>query len=600
MLPRFLVVSKYELKQYRGSLVDEAVVFLVILAAFLMLITPQVSETSLPSSHKIYRVGYLEGSRIGSLDSYTLQFIPYSEKYDMMQDSSLNEIDAFGVQGRSGAVFFGSGRVKSDAALSHVSGLISQFNMNLISDYVSGNGNLSGILLPLRIQIIDETINYSKAVSGEVDAQRRRMFTVRRPIATQAAAQPADLQSSVTPLQVPITLNESRFSQLVDEDPVLAGMSSSANMTLPSELTVEFPFKTLYRNMMLLSPIVMLSILLALSLSRERVDRNIENLFAVPITNAEMLLGKAIPYLALMLLLSLAYGLTATFTLEALKVALVFMALSVTMVSFSMFSVIVARSYRELTFIGSFSMFAFFLFIVLPNVFSGVNVLAFISPLDTVTSIENGAVITYSDLLLSLIPYSFLSLFFLTFTGLCFNAEVISSSMDFRSLLLTFYSQLSRLLQNRLVYVFVSVSLLVPFIFIIESIMAYLVLPLGYIAPVLSLILLASTEEVVKIIPLYYRRMNPLLYGIISGAGFFIMEKMFNLYLIIKVYSFLGGPYIYFVGRLLPTFALHIASTTIFASVVYKRKGKSWFAVGLFLSVTLHVVYNILALRGLI
>jgi hypothetical protein len=300
-----------------------------------------------------------------------------------------------------------------------------------------------------------------------------------------------------------------------------------------------------------------------------------------------------------MVAMSLLYGLYVTLSLEALKIALVFIALSFAMVSFSFFSVLISRSYRELTFIGSFSMFAFFLFIVLPNVFSGVNVLSFISPLDIVTSIENGASITYPDLALSLLPYGFLGMFFLSFTGVCFNAEVVSSSSDFRKLLQIFYSTLSRILNNGITYVFVAVSLQVPFIFIIESILAYLAMPLGRIAPIVSLLLLATVEELVKIIPYNYRRMNPLIYGITAGTAFFVMEKLFNLYLVVKVYSYLGGPYVLFFTKLLPTLGLHIISTTLFAAIIYRSRKPQWFILGLIASVTVHFIYNYMLITGL-
>jgi hypothetical protein len=299
-----------------------------------------------------------------------------------------------------------------------------------------------------------------------------------------------------------------------------------------------------------------------------------------------------------MTVLSLIYGLYIVIGLDALKVAFVFITISMTMVSFSLFSVLISRSYRELTFIGSFSTFAFFFFIILPNVFAGINVLSFISPLDTVTSIENGVAIPVSDLILSLLPYCCLTMFFLSFTGLCFNAEVMFSSMSFGSLLGLFYSTLTKILRSSIVYIFVSVSLLVPFIFIVESILAYLILPLGSAAPLLSLILLAAVEEVVKITPYRYRKTNPLLYGIVAGASFFAVEKLFNLYLIVKVYSYLGGPYLVFFQRLLPTLGLHMLSTTMFALALSLGNRRSWYVVGLLAAVMVHVVYNYLVLSG--
>jgi hypothetical protein len=590
MSPRYLAVSRAELRQYRGSLVDEAVLLLIVLAGIMMLVTPQVSEGSLPSSHKIYRVGYLEGGVFGHLDSYTLDLMPYSARYEMIYASNINQIDGFAESARKGYVVFGSGTMKSDAALGHMGSLLTDYNSQLILDNVQRNANLSGILLPVRLQVFDEDIDYSAAINGSVDLRRRQL------LGTQRLGEEGN--QTVNPLESGGAGGQAPPAGHAASD-LTAGPVNSTTLSLPSDLAVEFPFKNLYKNMTLLSPIILLSILLSLSLARERVDRNIENLFACPLSTWEILLGKSLPYFAAMAALSLGYGLWITSSMETFKAAAVFLTISATMVSFSLFSVVVSRSYRELTFIGSFSMFAFFFFIVLPNVFAGVNVLAFISPLDTVTSLENGASVPAADVALSLLPYAFLCLFFLSFVLACFTPEVMQASMGFSELMKLFYRTLSKRFRGGAAYAAVAVALLVPFIFIVESIMAYLVMPLGSLAPVLSLMLLAVAEETVKIIPLYYKRMNPIWYGLVAGAAFFATEKLFNLYLIAKVYSYLGGPYMFFLQNMAPTLLLHVLSTSAFALIVYYGRRRAWFPVGLLVSVMMHVVYNSIILGGL-
>lgn len=593
MLSRVLVVAKYELRQYRGSVVDEAVVALIILAGFFMLVTPEVAQTSLPSSHGIYRVGYLEGSLLGRMSSYTLELMPYSSKYDMISASSLNEIDAFAVYSSGRIVVFGSGTMKSDAALSHLNSIIEGYNSNLVFEYVDRDRQLASILLPLRLRLVEEEIDYTSVLNGSIEQKRTRVLGDIR-FVEEDEEPPVTTSDAVSFEPGPQPAPE----QLPDAPTPTVVPSQDEDLVLPLDLSIDFPFRTLYRNMTLLSPLLLLSILLALSLSRERFDRTLENLFDSPLTKAEILLGKAVPYLVAMSCLSLVYGLATSLTLDALKVAFVFWVLSVTLLSFGAFSAFVSRSYRELTFIGSFSMFSFFFFIVLPNVFSGVNVLSFISPLDTVTAIENGASIPVTDIVLSLLPYAFLSMFFLTFTGVCFTPELAYSSSGFASLMSAFFRHLTAMLPNKLLYVTISVALLVPFVFIIESILAYLVLPLGYVAPFMSLLLLAVVEEIVKVTPLLHRRMNPVLYGVAAGASFFITEKLFNLYLIVKVYTYLAGPYVFFFKNLAPTFAVHIVATTVFASILHYGGKRTGFILGLAASSIIHFTYNYLLIGG--
>ena len=594
MLPRFLAVSRNELRQYRASYVDEAVVLLVVLTGFLMLVTPAVRDFSLPSSYKLYRIGYVEGSPLGGLDPYSLEMVPYHDSIEMIYASNVNEVDAFVDRARGGYVVFGSGNRKSDAALGNMGGVLAAYNAELISEAADRDPSLSGILLPLRLQVMEAEIDYPKAISASSDERRRQLTGLGGYVRDEINVNDVRSDGSVV-----ATAGSAGDSSAPDAKAATAG-AGDMSLTLPEQLNVEFPFANLYRNMTLLSPLILFSILLSLSLAREKVDRNIENLFAAPLTGTQILVGKALPYALVMLALSLIYGLDTSFGFGGLEAALVFAVISSTLLSFSMFSAVVARSYRELTFIGSFSIFTFFFFIILPNVFAGVSVLAFISPLDTVTSIGNGAAVPAADLVLSLLPYASLTCFFAAFTACTFNPESMHASTDLRLLARMFYGGLSRRLSGGAAYAAVSVALLVPFIFVIESILAYLVLPLGSIAPLASLGLLAVVEEAVKILPLLYRRMNPLLYGLSAGAAFFVTEKAFNIYLIAKVYSYLGGPYMLFLGKMLPTLIVHIAATTVFAALVYYGRRRVWGILGFFAAVSIHMAYNLMVLGGMV
>jgi hypothetical protein len=199
-----------------------------------------------------------------------------------------------------------------------------------------------------------------------------------------------------------------------------------------------------------------------------------------------------------------------------------------------------------------------------------------------------------------MLPYLFLTAFFTSFSWASFTPDVIYTIYGFSRMLSYFYETLAKALKSQVMFVFLSVALLVPFVFIVESVLAYLVLPLGYIAPFMSLLLLAGVEEIVKITPMYHKRVNPILYGVVGGLSFFLMEKIFNLYLVYKAYIFLGGPYAIFMSKFLPTLGIHILSTTLFATIAYYSRRRSWFVMGLMMSVMIHFTYNVLVLRGLI
>jgi hypothetical protein len=244
---------------------------------------------------------------------------------------------------------------------------------------------------------------------------------------------------------------------------------------------------------------------------------------------------------------------------------------------------------------------SFLMFIVIPNIFSGINVLAFLSPLDTITSLQNGASVGAIDVFLSLLPYKFLCAFFLATTLVCFSPETFQNTPGILGMIRLFYGSLPGYVGGGIVYAMVSVSLLVPFIFIVQTVLAYLIMPLGYMAPVLTIFLLAALEELVKILPYHYnKRLNPLAFGLISGASFFLTEKLFNIYLISKVYSFLPAPYTVFVIKgLISTFVLHVSATSVFAVILWlfatllpKSKSRMPLWLGLFTVTVMHYLYN--------
>ena len=588
-------IAKNELRQYLSSHADGLLLFILALLAFLTLLTPEFQQSALPSSYGIYSVGYLRGSQASKADSYSLRLVPFEDRYEMMYASNMGYIDAFIIDGRDGMAVFSSGGKKSEAALTRIDQALSSLNSRLMMEKAFSDESLYGVFLPLRIDVVRQKIDYDAVLNGSMQAGRNLLKSQKKDISvgTQKVEKSTDF-SQKSP-------GKDYFGDFSDAKTPSSGQASYAGLSLPSDLEAEFPFKSLYRNMTFITPLLMLSILVCLSLSKERIDRSIENLFMTPLTNFEILSGKALPYAFFMLIICGIYGFwVGGLKTCSIKVFLVFAAVSASMLSFSLFSFVVSRSYRELTLIGSFSLFVFFFFIVLPNVFSGVNVLSFISPLNTVTSIENGAFISFSDIFLSLLPYAFMCAFFTSFACTCFNSEILSQDKSFFGLLPHFYESLQRSSQDKHLYVMLSVSLLVPFIFIVENIMAYLVLPMGSLAPLLSLVLFAMAEEAVKIIPYYYIRMNPLKYGAISGMSFFICEKVFNLYLVVKVYSYLGGPYAYFLRAMAPTLALHMLTTAVFAAIIWKNKGPNRLFIGLLASSWLHVSYNLMVLGGVI
>ncbi|MFH1722118.1 MAG: hypothetical protein ABH950_05900 [Candidatus Altiarchaeota archaeon] len=608
---RLLVISKYEMKQYQKSHLNVGSILGICLVSLLLLVNPSVKNVELPSAQRLYRIGfYQEGDIVSWMRvSFPFRMIYFQEILGMVEALEERTVDGgLIIQGNIVNVM-GSGTMKSDGALNRIEEEFKYINNEQIRKSVNEQPEMAGILLPLRVQVIEEEVDYEKIINGSLDIKRKRFLQEKQSDTIKSfLGKDVDIFNDQKSINVKVsgaggdgsgTIDLSRFDESGSGSDSFgaSGIRQEESLVLPDELRVDFPFMNLFRNMMFLAPSIILSLMFSLSLIREKVDRSLNNLFSAPLGKLDIILGKALPYIVLMTLINVIYGLSISSGFEALKVTFIFMSVSIVILSTGLFSVVISRSYRELTFIGSFYIFIFLFMIVLPNVFAGINALALISPISHITSIENGASISWIELILSLFPYHILTVSFLAFTVFTFDADVLFSDWRIRDIVEHYHVMLSHALRNSAAYVFVSVALIVPFVFLIESIFSYLIIPLGRLSSVTSLLIFAAIEELAKITPfiiLRKRLIKPLYYGILAGTSFFVTERIFNIYLISKIFSYFGGPYLYFIAKnLLATWGLHIV-TVVFMAYGFTHLSGRVQKTGLFiLIVLLHFVYNL-------
>ncbi len=594
MPPRFLTISKYEVKQYSGRYFEQLFVFAGIILIFLILSPSDAGAGTLdtPSSYSMYRIGYNRGSAFEAHNHYSLNMLPYDSRAEALEDLEAGAIDVYAFEECGGASFETAGTVKSAAALKRVQQVMVGVKRDRIYALADANESLDGILLPIKVRTEEIEVDYGGAIDPSVLLHRVRFINRSRDNGNVSDVNILDIDEVMGQNLSGIRSGRRYSSAENDTDEV--------GFTLPEEWEIPFVFESLYHNMSVVSVSILLALLLTLSFAREKVNDTMDVLLQTPAAKWEILAGKSIPYLSVMVAVNLAYGFVTVGPVEGLKIGYIFTVLSVTLVSFALFAVLASRSYRELTFTSTISLLSFLMFIVLPNIFSGLNVLAFISPLDTITSIENNAPVGLGDVFLSLLPYKFLSMFFLAASLMCFNADTFHNTPGVLGLVKLFYTNLSRRLGGGVKYMVAGVALLVPFIYVVQNITAYLIIPLGLAAPYASLLVLALAEELAKILPYHFnRRINPLLYGVVAGASFFVTEKVFNIYLISKVYSYLPPPYTMFVFKgLAYTLFLHVTVTAAYAFLLSKTSGRRSLFYGLAAATVIHAAYNLFMLRG--
>jgi hypothetical protein len=584
MIPRFLTIALYEVRQYRRSYFEQLFAFAGVALIFLMVSGGGEGATlDTPASYGIYRVGYVARAGLDNYTHYSITMLPYGGRDDALRALSAGVLDVYADVNGSRVSFMTEGTVKSEAAVKRLKQLLLGEKRSSIYSLADANSSLDGILLPVKVRAQEYEVDYSNAV----DPRRSRRIN-------RAATDNGEAGGGGNILN-PDDVRRMNLTQYFAEAPAApADDVDRSGFTLPEEWEIPFVFRTLYYNMAAVSASILLSIMLTISFAREKVKNTIVVLFQTPATRADILAGKALPYFLAMAAVNAAYCAWAVPGWAGLKAFYVFSVLSLTLVSFSLFCVLASRNYREVTFMGSLSLMSFLLFIVLPNVFSGVNLLAFISPLDTVTSLQNGLPVGAFDVFVSLLPYKFLCLFFFASSLVCFTPETFHDTPGTVGLLRLFYLGMAAQLGDGAAYVAACVCLLVPFVFIVQTVIAYLILPFGFMAPYASVFLLAAVEEVAKILPYHYnRRIPPAWYGLVAGATFFVTEKAFNLYLISKVYSLLPAPYTVFVIKgWMATLVVHVLVTTLLAYAMSRGNSRLRDWAALAAAALAHYAYN--------
>ncbi|MFC2154666.1 hypothetical protein ACFLRC_04225, partial [Candidatus Altiarchaeota archaeon] len=616
-LRRILIISKYEVKQYLRSHFNVGSIIGICLVSLLLLLSPNVERVELPSAQRLYRVGFYQDNEIISWlqQSFPFRMVRYNDVIEMVKALNSEEIDSgIIIQGNMVNVM-GSGTSKSDGAINRIRDEFSIINSQYIRNVIREKPELKGILIPLEIRVIEKEVDYNKIINGSIDIKRRKFLEDNQKgiqdmlLKSGSSGDEKDAKISVEIVDFGEDAETER-QKLIErggESPLelrgIVGLRKEESLLIPAELRVDFPFMNLFRNMILLAPPIILSLMFSLSLIREKVDRSLNNLFSAPVSKFDIIVGKALPYFLLIAGINVFYGFYLSSGLDALKIAIVFLSISSVILSTSLFSVVVSRSYRELTFIGSFYIFIFLFMIILPNVFAGINALALISPISNITNIEYGTSVSWWELFLSLVPYHSLTLAFLAFTLFTFDAEVLFSDWRIKDIVEHYYMQLQNAVSSKAVYSFVSVALLVPFVFLVESIFSYLILPLGNLSAFISLFVFSLIEETAKIIPylMSRREIKPTYYAILAGTSFFLTERIFNIYLISKIYSLFGGPYLVFIAKsLVLTWGVHVVTIAFLASGLNYLNTKTQ-KMGLFLLVVLlHMMYNLNIIYGII
>ncbi len=378
----------------------------------------------------------------------------------------------------------------------------------------------------------------------------------------------------------------------------------------PAEISPPFPFVSLLLAFVFLLPMNFVIQAYGSSILNERIDRRGQLLLVAPVSPAEIVAGKTLPYLlaAVGVTAVITFGIATTVGGAGLASVAAVLPIALLFLAATFLGAMLARSFKELTFVTVAISVFLTSYAFVPAIFATVTPIALISPLTIVVRDLQGTGTLLVEYLFSTGPFYLASVvLFLLGTGIYREEDMFSQ----RSVPLKLLDALSvRLRTPRSVGVLS--GLFIPFVFIAEllAVATLFALPVRVSIPLL-LLTIAVVEETAKSLHVFAgfhsgrfqpRTRTAVWLGTLSGLGFFLGEKLFVIAQLVGLPSLPIGEAAFAPaglvgdgasGLLLLVAPLGLHMITAVITALGASRGRDWYGGTLVVASLLHTLYNL-------
>ncbi|MFB6069739.1 MAG: PrsW family intramembrane metalloprotease [Halanaeroarchaeum sp.] len=384
--------------------------------------------------------------------------------------------------------------------------------------------------------------------------------------------------------------------------PTGGGVFGSVQSGTPSALSPPFPLRSLLLAFAFLLPLNVIIQAYGSSTVTERIDRRGEPMLVSPATRGDIVIGKTLPYFAL------AVGITAIIAVAIggdVQTVLAIAPLAALFLAATFVAGMLARSYKELTFVTVTISVGLTAYAFIPAVFAEVHPIAAISPLTVVVNDLRGVPVDFGGFALATLPVTLAAgVLFVLGMGIYREEDMFTQRPIPQKVLDALAAPLDATWRVGL-----WTGLFIPFVLVVElfAVAVLFALPIAVSVPLL-LVAVATVEEIAKSVHVFagFQRarfarsgVRAVGLGIASGVGFFVAEKA------LLVTQLVGLPELR-LGRaafspavlglspvvlLIAPLALHVTTATV--SALGASRSRLWYAGGLALATTTHVGYNL-------
>lgn len=457
------------------------------------------------------------------------------------------------------------------------------------------------------LQYVKSEIDFLATQSGQ---------QVGAPVETRRPPSPSLPVEEVTPpSQGRLTTEEELREHLVeagDGQPLkrytslISGESATDRLLTPSELSLPLPFDTIILVFVFIFPLYFTSQFFMMSVMNERVGRAGEALLSTPLRPVAIVVGKALPYFTIMILIAAAITL---FARAPLAILLPLVPVILFFLANALIIGMTSRSFKELSFVSIFFSTVATSYLFFPTVFANTHVISIVSPLTLVVIAIQGDGFTAMEYIYSTALF-FATSIILFYVGIAnFREEHLFSERRLISRVVDFISTgISR--NHPHFSLFLLAAFMIPFVFMAE--MLTLVLFFNIPMP-LSLLLLTITaaviEEFAKSIGLYaivrdrpgFLTPGNLLVGAtVTGLGFLVGEKLLLFATLAQITESIFGSILFLsLQALWMPLLLHIAGVLITGGFLLLG-GRRAYAPGIVAAGMVHSLYNLYFIGGML
>jgi len=410
--------------------------------------------------------------------------------------------------------------------------------------------------------------------------------------AVATSASDAVVQKQLEKIQTEGQLTEIRIDAASDKE-----------IIIPSLMTPPAPFAQVILAFLYIMPVTFISIFFTSSFMDEKINRRLTLLLSAPVTPFQIILGKMLPYAVFALVATI--GMAIITRGNVLFALAIFIPTILFILAIYLMVPLFYRTFKDTTFISMLATTMTTAYLVFPAMFTGINDLAYMSPLTLAVKMYRNEPFGWQEYLFPSVPM-------VAIFGLALYAGTRLLNEEF----LMGFRPITRKLADAIFLVldrahpYLSIALMSMLVIPVVYLMQLVLLAIGTNLPTRvmlggALVVAATIEEVAKsmgIAVLVEQRVvrstrQLVALAFLSALGFLVGEKLLLLVSVSMVSQTMLSSALFNTGFLLIPLIAHFAFTTLVVVLYARWHWRYPFAI--VAGVIVHAIYNAIIAGGL-